>query len=140
MVLGLAAQRPQPAKTKGLRVFFFFLINPGKILCKLNCHQSFTFHHLETRGRPLTSLAFGICEPEHPLCVHGAVVPWPRGRISDSLRGPLISGSSRYQCVYFSVAGTSRDFLPFIFLVSLEFSSVTAHNSFTCLASEHAPW
>ena len=79
MVLGLAAQRPQPAKTKGLRVFFFFLINPGKILCKLNCHQSFTFHHLETRGRPLTSLAFGICEPEHPVCVHGAVVPWPRG-------------------------------------------------------------
>lgn len=73
------------------------------------------------------------------VCV-GLWYPGPVSAFPTLLKGPLISGSNRYQCVYFSVAGTSTDFLPFIFLVSLEFFSMTAHNSFTCLASEHTPW
>lgn len=73
------------------------------------------------------------------VCV-GLWYPGPVAAFPTLLKGLLISGSNRYQCVCFSIAGTSTDFLPFIFLVSLEFFSGTAHSSFTCLASEHTPW
>lgn len=71
--------------------------------------------------------------------MRGAVVPGP-WRISDSLKGPLISGSNLVPvCVFFHCWHKHR--LPTIyFLVSLEFFSGTAHSSFTCLASEHTPW
>ena len=89
MVLGLAAQRPRPAETKGSHVFSFFFFLIFKSIQEKYCvsyHQSFTRYHLETDGRPLASLAFGIWEPEYPPCVRGAVVPRARVRISDSLK------------------------------------------------------
>lgn len=67
-------------------VFFFLIFKSIREKYCVSYHQSFTHYHLETDGSPLASLAFGIWEPEYPPCVRGAVVPWPRVRISDSFK------------------------------------------------------